>query len=78
MKENRSKKSASSKKLLALKKTQEIAQLLAKSTMESQALSNSGDDRPAGEDHVLDLLEKSMTKEAGKKKAKVAGKRETR
>ncbi len=77
MKENRSKKSASSKKLLALKKTQEIAQLLAKSTMESQALSNSGDDRPAGEDHVLDLLEKSMTKEAGKKKAKAAGKGET-
>ncbi len=43
-------------RLRALMRTQEINELLSKSITESEALQNSGDDRPVYESHVTDLL----------------------
>lgn len=62
--------SRSSSKLRALLKTQEINELLEKSTIESEALQNSGDDRPVDESHVLDLLEGGGRYGAGTPKKK--------
>lgn len=50
-------KKRTSDKLRALMRTQEINDLLSKSITESEALQNSGDDRPTYESHVIDLLE---------------------
>ena len=46
----------SGQKLKALIRTQEINDLLSKSITESEALQNTGDDRPVYESHVTDLL----------------------
>ncbi len=61
-------------KLKALIKTQEINEMLSKSITESEALQNSGDDRPEYEAHVTDLLDRKSVKSAKsppKKKAKL-------
>jgi hypothetical protein len=51
--------SKKAKRLEALKRSQEINQLLEDSTIEGEALLNSaGESRPSYESHVLDLLEK--------------------
>jgi hypothetical protein len=57
------KKSRSAERLKALIKTQQINELLEKSTIQSEALQNVGDDRPAYESHVLSLLEEKPHKE---------------
>lgn len=60
----------SSDKLKALIKTQQINEMLSKSLTESEALQNSGDDRPAYESHVTDLLDgtpSTLSKKASKK-----------
>ena len=44
-------------KLKALMLSQHINDLLSKTLTESEALQNSGDDRPVYESHVTDLLE---------------------
>lgn len=53
----KSSKKKSNEKLRALMRTQEINELLSKSITESEALQNTGDDRPVYESHVTDLLE---------------------
>lgn len=58
---NRGSKKKSSDKLKALMRTQEINELLSKSITESEALQNSGDDRPVYESHVTDLLENKVS-----------------
>ncbi len=47
----------SGNKLKALMRTQQINDFLSKSITESEALQNSGDDRPVYESHVTDLLD---------------------
>ena len=46
-----------SKKIQALLRSQNIENQLRKSIIESEALQNSGDDRPEGETHVNDILD---------------------
>ena len=48
-------------KLKALLRTQQINDFLSKSITESEALQNSGDDRPVYESHVTDLLDNKRT-----------------
>ncbi len=43
-------------KIKALARAREINNLLAKGALQSEALQNAGEDRPADESHVLDLL----------------------
>lgn len=50
-------KSRGSEKLRALVRTQELNELLERSTIESEALQYSGDDRPVSEEHILTLLQ---------------------
>ncbi|MCL5100727.1 MAG: hypothetical protein M1122_02125 [Candidatus Marsarchaeota archaeon] len=64
------KKKKSSDKLKALMRTQELNEFLERSTIESEALQNVGDDRPSYESHVFDLLEKSKGTAKQKKSAK--------
>lgn len=64
----KSSKRRSSEKLRALMRTQAINELLSKSITESEALQNSGDDRPVYESHVTDLLE-SKPSRSGKAQA---------
>jgi hypothetical protein len=54
-------KRKSSEKLRALMRTQEINELLSKSITESEALQNSGDDRPVYDSHVIDLLDNKVS-----------------
>ena len=49
-------RSKSAGKIEALKRAQQINELLLRSTIESEALQSSGDDRPIGEQHLSDLL----------------------
>jgi len=57
----RNSKKKSSDKLKALMRTQQINELLSKSITESEALQNSGDDRPVYESHVTDLLDNKVS-----------------
>jgi hypothetical protein len=57
-------------KLEALMRTQKINELLSKSITESEALQNSGDDRPVYESHVTDLLEEEEAPQQAKRKAR--------
>jgi hypothetical protein len=52
-----SKRSKNASKIQALKRAQQINELLKRSTIESEALQSGGDDRPVGEQHIFDLLE---------------------
>ena len=62
----------SGQKLRALMRTQEINDMLSKSITESEALQNTGDDRPTYESHVTDILdiEGGETKTGRKRMAK--------
>ncbi len=62
----------SGQKLRALMRTQEINDMLSKSITESEALQNTGDDRPTYESHVTDILdtEESETKTGRKRRTK--------
>ena len=51
----------SGNKLKALMRTQQINDFLSKTITESEALQNSGDDRPVYESHVTDLLDNKRT-----------------
>lgn len=55
-------------KLRALFRTQKINELVEKTSIESQALQYSGDDRPITEGHVIDLLEKNRVAEKDQQK----------
>lgn len=50
-------RSKSASKIEALRRAQQINELLKRSTIESEALQSGGDDRPIGEQHINDLLE---------------------
>ncbi len=64
-----------SKKIQALKRSQEIENILKKGIMESEALQNSGDDRPEDESHINELLENNKKyKEGSAKNKKTSGK----
>lgn len=64
-----------SKKIQALKRSQEIENILKKGIMESEALQNSGDDRPEDESHINELLENNKKyKEGSGKNTKKSGK----
>gem|GEM_PF-5919806 len=59
----KSSKKNSGEKLRALMRTQAINDILSKSITESEALQNSGDDRPIYDSHVNDLLENKTSGE---------------
>ena len=60
-KASRAGRSKNASKLQALIRSQQINELLKRSTIESEALQSSGDDRPIGEQHIGDLLEPDST-----------------
>ncbi len=67
-------KRKSGEKLKALMRAQKINEFLSKSITESEALQNSGDDRPTYESHITDLLEnegKIERSAPGEKRSKI-------
>ena len=57
------------KKIKALRRAQEIENMLKRSIIESEALQSGGDDRPVDESHINELLEEE-TKGVFKKTSK--------
>jgi hypothetical protein len=54
-------RSKSAGKIEALRRAQQINELLMRSTIESEALQSSSDDRPVGEQHIFDLLDQDRS-----------------